>query len=150
MLVATVMQGGLHLIPIICKPSELNYNISGPLYHLLLLPYTSSGRLPRLIIRPITKCHRNITEVRLTVPAFMEEGFYDGVEALGQLPTTLMLRKQAYWTVSAGGLPATREVLSTTIPYRLAIRIRRHSSHAIGVLGGSRYDLLHGITSRPI
>jgi hypothetical protein len=38
------------------------------------------------------------------VAAFMEEGFYDGLETLGQMPTDLMLRKQAYWTFFAKGL----------------------------------------------
>ncbi len=102
-LIENVMQGIASTDANHLQTTELNYDISGSLDDSLLVPYTSMAGA-YTYYPTYYEVLKEYNSSAATVPAFLEEGFYDGVGAIGQTPTPLMLRKQAYWTVPAGGL----------------------------------------------
>jgi hypothetical protein len=88
------------------QTTELNFNISGSLDDLLLVPYTTLAAAYTYYPTSF-EVLRQYNNSAATVPVFMEEGYYEG-QAYGNLTpkiaTPLMLRKVPYWTVLSGGL----------------------------------------------
>ncbi len=88
------------------QTTELNYNISGSLDDPLLLPYTS---LPSAYTYypAYYEVLRQYNSPARTAPVYLIETYYEG-SSYGNLnphvATNLMLRKQPWWTVLAGGL----------------------------------------------
>ena len=94
----TVMEGVASTDPNHVQTTELNYYMSGSLDDSLLVPYTALAGA-YTYYPTYYEVFQEYNSAAATVPAFMEEGFYDGINS-----TDLMLRKQEYWTVFAGGL----------------------------------------------
>ncbi|MGB8887735.1 MAG: choice-of-anchor tandem repeat GloVer-containing protein [Candidatus Korobacteraceae bacterium] len=97
-LAQNVMEGVASADPNYLQTTELNYYISGSLDDSLLVPYTTLAGA-YTYYPTYYEVLQEYNSGLATVPAFMEEGFYDGINS-----TDLILRKQAYWTVLSGGL----------------------------------------------
>ena len=106
-LAENVMQGTASTDSNHLQTTELNYYISGSLDDSLLVPYTTLAGA-YTYYPTYYEVLQEYNSGAATIPVFMEEGYYDG-ENYGSglnppIATNLMLRKQAYWTVLAGGL----------------------------------------------
>ncbi len=97
-LAQNVMEGVASTNPNHLQTTELNYYISGSLDDSLLVPYTTVAGA-YTYYPTYYEVLQEYNSSAATVPAFLEEGFYDGLNS-----TDLVLRKQAYWTLLAGGL----------------------------------------------
>ena len=106
-LAQNVMQGVASAAPNYLQTTELNYYISGSLDDPLLVPYTTLAAA-YTYYPTYYEVLKEYNSSAATLPVFMEEGYYDGENyGVGLSPpiaTNLMLRKQAYWTILAGGL----------------------------------------------
>jgi hypothetical protein len=105
-LTQSVMAGIAAIDPKHLQTTELNFNISGSLDDLLLVPYTNLAAAYTYYPTYFEVLQQYNNPVA-TLPVFMEEGYYEG-QAYGNLTpkiaTPLMLRKVPYWTVLSGGL----------------------------------------------
>jgi hypothetical protein len=106
LLTQSVMAGIAATDPSHLQTTELNFNISGSLDDLLLVPYTTLAAA-YTYYPTYFEVLQQYNNSATTVPVFMEEGYYEG-QAYGNLTpkiaTPLMLRKVPYWTVLSGGL----------------------------------------------
>lgn len=88
------------------QTTELNYYTSGSLDDALPSPFYDA--VAAYTYYPTYyEVLQQYNSGAATVPTFMEEGYYEGVTNSNLTPptaTSLMLRKQAYWTVLSGGL----------------------------------------------
>jgi len=84
----------------------LDFNISGSLDDLLLVPYTSLAAA-YTYYPTYFEVLQQYNNPAVTLPVFMEEGYYEGGtygNLTPKIATTLALRKVPYWTVLSGGL----------------------------------------------
>lgn len=88
------------------RTTELNYNLSGSLDDALLATYTTLSSA-YTYYPTYYEVNAEATSSVATVPAILEETYYEGGNYGNLTPTTatnLMLRAAAYWTVLSGGL----------------------------------------------
>jgi hypothetical protein len=103
--VEAIMKGIASADPNHLQTTELNFNESGSLDDDLLSPYTNL--VAAYSYYPTYReVYAQYNAALGRKPVFMEEGYYEGgtYGALDpKIATNLMLRKQAYWTILAGG-----------------------------------------------